>query len=40
MAVLRAGAATAAVEMVNNAEEALPTCPQPQQQIQIENLAA
>jgi putative transposase len=40
MAVWRAGAATAAVDMVDNAKEALPTCPQPQQPIQTEALAA
>jgi putative transposase len=40
MAVWRAGAAIAAVDMVDNAKEALPTCPQPQQQIQTEALAA
>ncbi|WP_439397242.1 integrase core domain-containing protein [Bradyrhizobium sp. PMVTL-01] len=32
MAVWRAGVTAKAVDMVDNAEEALPTCPQPQQQ--------
>jgi putative transposase len=40
MAVWRAGAAAKAVDMMDNAEEALPTCPQPQQQTQTEALAA
>ena len=40
MAVWRAGAAAKTVDMVDNAEEALPTCPQPQQQTQTEALAA
>lgn len=40
MAVWRAGATAKAVDMVDNAEEALPTCPQPQQQTQTEALAA
>ena len=40
MAVWRAGIARMAVDMVDNAEEALPTCPQPQQQLQTEALAA
>ncbi|MCA1551462.1 transposase [Bradyrhizobium sp. BRP19] len=40
IAVWRAGATAKAVDMVDNAEEALPTCPQPQQQTQTEALAA
>nr|WP_197424398.1 integrase core domain-containing protein [Bradyrhizobium yuanmingense] len=40
MAVWRAGATAKAVDMVDNAEGALPTCPQPQQQAQTEALAA
>jgi len=40
MAVWRAGAAATAVDMVDNAEEALPTCPQPQQKTRTEALAA
>lgn len=40
MAVWRAATAATAVDMVDNAEAALPTCPQPQQQTQTEALAA
>jgi putative transposase len=40
MAVWRDGIERRAVDMMDNAEEALPTCPQPQQQPQTEALAA
>jgi putative transposase len=40
MAVWRDGIERRAVDMMDNAEEALPTCPQPQQQQQTEALAA